>query len=272
MLYSPYLWQWATAEFRFGKLAFDLPYNAAWDAVAGDSSLPLAGCYTYLAHGAQSFVFQSEDRQWTLKIFRHDRWIHPWRKWFRNRILRRKKRLPYDRKINRVFAASKLAFERAADLTGLVYIHLSRTTGLPHIDLIGPLHRKWRIDLNRTYFVVQRKAEPIKQLLLESIHAGDKERFRTLCHHFIKLIYERVDRGIRNSDTKVSQNFGFCSDSAIEWDFGNYWIDLKMTTEMEQLNEIRRFTQQPEQWMVDFPEWLEDYRRELAHFSMCTDT
>lgn len=261
ILYSPYIWQRATGEFRLGKLAFDLPYNAVWKTDSAQFNKPI-GKFSYLAHGAQSFVFQSEDRQWTLKLFRHDRWIHPWRKMIRNEILQKKKRLAFDQKIDRLFCSTRLAFEQVPDLTGLVYVHLNRTEHLPSVILIDSVGREQSLDLNRTYFVIQRRADPIKQVLLEAVQAGDQEYFKRLSRSFVQLLNRRTAKGIRNSDTKVAKNFGIWKDQVIEWDFGNYWIDPEMTTEVARLSEINRFIFQPERWLKNFPEWVEIYRRE----------
>jgi hypothetical protein len=141
-------------------------------------------------------------------------------------------------------------------------VHLNRTEHLPSVILIDSVGREQSLDLNRTYFVIQRRADPIKQVLLEAVQAGDQEYFKRLSRSFVQLLNRRTAKGIRNSDTKVAKNFGIWKDQVIEWDFGNYWIDPEMTTEVARLSEINRFIFQPERWLKNFPEWVEIYRRE----------
>jgi hypothetical protein len=262
-LYSPYVWKKGTGEFRLGKLAFDMPCNPAWDSPVLAEPEFFQGAFTYLAHGAQSFVFASEDGRWTLKLFRHDRWMHPWRQFIRNEWLKKSKRLPYDQKIDRLFCSAKLAFEKAPDLTGLVYIHLHPTQEkLPSVILQDSLRRTYRLDLSNVSFAIQHRARPLPEVFLEAIQEGDREKFKRLTHSFVNLLKVRALRGIRNTDTKVYPNFGFWKEHAIEWDFGNYWIDPDMEAEEERNLEINRFLLKPERYMTKFPQWIEEYRRE----------
>ena len=262
-LSTPAIWKKATGEFRFGKLAFDIPYNSAWEANAKVDENYFKGTFTYLAHGGQSFVFESEDGEWTLKLFRYDRWIHPWRKFIRNEWIGMKERLPYDQKIDRLFRSAKLAFEKAADLTGLVYIHLNRTEEkLPSVLLKDSLGRRHCLDLSNISFAVQRRARPLPEVFFDAIRENDKGKFKRLTRSFANLLKTRASRGIRNADTKVFPNFGFWGEDAIEWDFGNYWIDPEMKSEEERKREVGRFLLKPQRYMSEFSEWAEEYRKE----------
>jgi hypothetical protein len=262
-LSTPFFWKKATGEFRIGKLVFDRPYDPSLAVAAVLDERFFKGTFTYLAHGAQSFVFESEGRDWTLKLFRYDRWIHPWRKFIRNEILKKKERLPYDQKINRLFSSAKLAFENAADLTGLVYLHLNPSEEkLPTVLLIDSLGREHKLDLSGVYFAIQHRARPLAQVFVEAIQEEDLEKFKRLTRSFVDLLSARASRGIRNTDTKVHRNFGFWKERAMEWDFGNYRIDPAMMTEEEKAREINRFLLKPKRYMIDFPQWAEEYERE----------
>ncbi|MDE3046193.1 MAG: hypothetical protein KGJ02_06075 [Verrucomicrobiota bacterium] len=228
------------------KLASDLPNRPAWDIAPPSEEKKreietlFQQPFCYLSHGAQTFVFTSKDGQYILKIFRQNRWIHPWRKAFRENVLCRKKHLSPERKIERLFFACKVAYDRASDLTGLVYVHLNGSIGeLPTIKVRDPLGRSHSIDLNRYRFVVQYRARP----QLEEVRAasGNPERLKLLTRSFLQLLEERTRRGIANSDTKVHTNFGFLGDRAIEWDFGNYWLNEELADSAKRQEEIERF-------------------------------
>jgi len=257
-LFCPFIWEELTGEFRLAKLPFALPHNTAWEVNAAADEAILQGTFTFLARGAQSFVFESEDKKWVLKLFRYDRWVHPWRKFIRNHWLKKQGRLPFDQKIDRLFCSTKLAFEKAADLTGLVYIHLNKKENLPTILLKDRLGRVRPFNLSSAYFAIQRRASPLPEVFLEAIENNDEKKFKALTRSFVHLLQARVSKGIRNTDTKVHVNFGFWNETAIEWDFGNYCLDPEMKSE----EEIHRFLLKPERYMMG--KWVETFREEVS--------
>jgi hypothetical protein len=160
-----------------------------------------------------------------------------------------------------LFRSAKLAFEEAADLTGLVYIHLNCTeNNLPVVFLKDRLGRMHRLDLSNTYFAIQRRARPLPQVFLEAIEEGNLEKFNNLTRSYVSLLKKRTSRGIRNTDTKVHLNFGFWKENAVEWDFGNYCLDLEMNSEEAKIREINRFLLKPARPMDAF--WAEEFRKE----------
>lgn len=225
----------ATHGFRLGKMALDLYSNPAWDvAPPNEETLAtvqqmLSRPLRYLNHGAQSYVFETEDKQFIIKLFRYDQRVHPWREWFRTHLFGKPKRLRHDAKIHRLFTACKIAYEQAPDLTGLYYVHLNQTRELlPTARLIDRLGRSYDLDMNRYRFAIQHRARPFREVVQEAIDSGDSSKCERLLASFASLLNERGLRQIRNSDTKVAPNFGFWGEQAIEWDFGNYWIDPQM--------------------------------------------
>lgn len=237
VLSLPVFFKGMTNGFRVGKLAYDLPYEPSWDANSSLDEATLKQPFRYLSHGAQSFVFVSEDKRYILKLFRGDRWAHPWRLYLRHVMLGKKKRLPLYKKDHRLFCACKLAYERASDLTGLVYIHLNPTQSLPKGVVIDNLGRRYTLDLNRYRFAIQERGDSLPKRLAE---ANAKE-LELLTRSFRELLEERTRRGIANGDTKVHTNFGFIGNKAIEWDFGNYWLDDELRDETKRQIEIEQF-------------------------------
>src|SRR3989344_4470167 len=239
----------ATNGFRVGKLAFDTPYNPSWDAKPSSEEGVQAAFnrpFRYLSHGAQSFVFASEDNRYILKLFRGDCWAHPWRLYLRRLLPHKKRRLPLEKKMERLFSACALAYTKAKDLTGLVYIHLNPTQSLPKSVFIDCLGRRYTLDLNRVRFAVQERGKPLSQVLLDA----DPQRLERLTRSFTELLEERTRRGISNSDPKVYSNFGFIGDRAIEWDFGNYWLDDELQEEAKRQAEIAIFVGKFQQFLT----------------------
>lgn len=266
ILSVPFLFRWVGGGFRLGKTACDLPLNPEWSV--GEISLELeaqiqaifARPFSYLSHGGQSFVFESENKEFILKLFRASTKPHPWRNRLRRLIYDGKKRLDPEEKIKRLFSACKLAYEQASDLTGLVYIHLNSTDKmLPVIVLRDSLRRVHTIDLNRCYFALQRKGKPIRDVFSETVKNNDKKRFLQLTQSFVSLLKERTQRKLCNSDTKVGPNFGFLDDCAIEWDFGNYYIDEQLEDPTYRNKEIRVFFEHLQSYLKRIsPNWSQE--------------
>lgn len=266
LLATPALFVRATRGFRIGKMAFDLYFNPAWETAPPTAhQLELARQITgaplrYLSHGAQSFVFASEDGKYIVKLFRYDQRVHPWREYLRDKVLKKRKRLRHDEKIHRLFCACKIAYEQASDLTGLVYVHLNQTEGLlPEATLKDYLGRTFHLDLNRYRFVIQHRARPIREVLKEAIAAGDQKRVEKLLGSFAHLLGERTRRMIANTDTKVASNFGYLDDQAIEWDFGNY-----VQTPIDRAEEIEKFVPQIRRFLTrTAPEFLPIFNEQV---------
>lgn len=232
MLPLPLLFRKSTEGFRLGKLACDVPFH-----FSSNHEIPevLQHSFTFFSRGAQTFVFLSEDGRYILKLFRNDPWVHPWRKFLRDCFFRKSRMAP-EKKIYNLLNAAKIASEKAPDLTGICYAHLSPTTHLPKTLLIAPFARRFSVDLNRYSFVIQHRAEPIAEVFRRTL---DRAAFRRISLSFIELLKERTARKIYNSDKKIAHNFGFLGDRAIEWDFGNYSVGEM--TEAERLVEIDSF-------------------------------
>jgi hypothetical protein len=202
----------------------DLPHQPAL-AVADDQYL-IPNKFHYLAQGAKTFAFVSEDGSVVLKLFKKAHWFHPWRLAFRKHIMGKPDkdllRLGYAHQLE----AAKLAFDKAADLTGLVYIHLNPTRCLiNNTELVALTGHKMIIDLNRYGFAIQKRADSIESVLSKASKGNDLSKLKRLSLSFESLIRARSSRGIKNQDIKVVENFGFIGDQAIEIDFGHYVVD-----------------------------------------------
>ena len=222
--YAPLAYKSLTGGFRFGKLALDLPSHPTTVV-----ELP-AHEFTYLGRGTQSFVFMSLDGRYVLKLFRREQWVHPWRAQFR----KKKRSKPT---LNALLAGAKLAFDKAQDLTGLIAVHLHPGGKPEAVMLHDKLGRTHTIDLNRCSFAVQHRGVPFREELFRAMREHDLPKTERLLTSFVQLVRTRVERGIRNTDAKVSSNFGVLGDRVIEWDFGSYTT----ASEVNAAHELGRF-------------------------------
>lgn len=188
--------------------------------------------FVYLDRGAQCYVFASLDGEYVIKFFR----------------------TTSQEKVNKLFNASALAYTKAKEETGLLFLHLNETNNqFPKLRIRGPLGQRFKIPLDRYRFAIQRKAKGFQDSLLSAYQASDREGMKRRIDSFVNVLRSRVEKGICNSDPSVSRNFAFLGDQAVEIDFGNY-AEGVISKEWE----ITRYTQRLYFFLVDnAPEWAD---------------
>jgi hypothetical protein len=254
-----------TCGFKIAKMELNAPYRADWevpqDISSDEASKLLSQEFIYLDRGAQCYVFASRDGLYVVKIFRFDSSLV-------NTLMQRPLK---KEKVESLFRASVLAFEKAREETGVLFLHLNRSENLfPLFKAKGPLGQKIRLNLDHFRFVIQKRVEPFRASLLKEIRSSNREGVKRKIDSFLFLVESRVDKGIRNSDPSLSRNFGFLGDRALEIDFGNY-SEHGLIKE----NEIGRYTRKLREWLTEnAPEWIEyldertQYGRRLSSLNL----
>jgi hypothetical protein len=235
--------QW-TCGFKLSKLRLNMSHRTDWEATSAlsDKELQtlLRQSFTYLARGAQAYVFESQDHSYVIKFLRFDQ----------PQICRTKKTVtPFHEKMEKMFRAFILAYTRFPEETGLIYLHLNVTEGkLPTLQAKGPLGQSLRLPLDQYRFVIQRKAIPFHQGLLEA--RGDVAEFHRRIDSFLSLIASRLSQGVSNTDGNLVRNFGYLRGKALEIDCGNY-------QEGASPDERSHFTQRLRDWVEAYaPEYV----------------
>jgi len=212
----------------------EFPSNPEWETPLTEDVLTiLKQPYHFIGKGAQSYVFESFDKNYVIKLFRYDQ--------------------PNSSdKIALLFNACKIAFDSLADETGLVFIHLNETPiGLPTLYCKDAVGRKYKFRLDRVRFALQKKAKDFKGALVEA--KEDRALMKKRIDQLVDLLDARTKKGVRNSDPSLSRNFGFLDDRAIEFDFGNY----RLSDDFDRLHEIQRYTSKLRVWLrQNAPEWV----------------
>lgn len=204
LLSLPFLYVEMTQGFRINKL-YLAPFLQA-ELEANQKTEPvlplLCQPFRYLGKGMQFFVFESQDKQVVIKLFKRPKKNHS------------------PERIQKTFSACQLAFTLAPKETGLLYIHLCHSSDqLPALTLKNRLGISYSIPLDSYSFVIQKKAEPFYSALLQAFRNGSAA---SLIDSYLALIASRSSKGICNTDFLLKNNFGFLGDQAIEMDFGNY--------------------------------------------------
>lgn len=145
-----------TYGFKLEKLQLHLPSSPVWDIEPTLSHQELqeifSAPFSFLGKGAQSYVFQSKDQQYVLKLFRFDP---------RERSFSDKENWDAwkEEKAISLFTSCKLSWDRARDETALLHLHLNPTSStLPILTIKAPLGRTLHLDLDRYRFALQKKS------------------------------------------------------------------------------------------------------------------
>ena len=220
--------------------------------------------FRYLGRGKQSFAFLSDDGTHVIKIFNnsHQRKITLFRILSRIPFFHHwaaHKTLLFSNKLEKAFESYRIAFEEMQEKTGLLFIHLGRTDGLPPLTLIDALHIPHRLDSNTLGFLIQKKATLVYPALEEMIQSQDMAKAKdTLCR-LLDLFLWKFRHGISDSDPLIRTNFAVLDDAVIQIDVGPLSKDFSTLDPDKMRSEIFRIT-------ASLKNWLSDRCPELAVF------
>jgi hypothetical protein len=254
-----------TGSFTLARISSSLSYRPEWETDAPSPELKsvLNQPYTYLAKGAQAFVFASEDGKYVIKFFRHHHMSAPF--WLRAMPFEwaQDHRLKKEAKLAKDFGSYKLAYDRFKSQTGLVFLHLNKTSDL-HItlDLVDKLGIHHSLALDQYEFLVQQRAQLVFPALEEMMKKGQEDEARSALSNLVHLLQERMRNGIVDKDPDLNTNFGFIGTQPVQIDFGRY----KPKTPFFDKPEIVRITDNLHQWLMSrYPELDAHLRQELDH-------
>ncbi len=265
ILACPMLWKLSTQGFRIEKVRISFPFHPEWEAKTPCSIDLQAICrepFSYVAKGSQCYVFQNSTKEYVLKIFRSDLLKNRKRRWLRSlyaHYVRQRvdtKTTPFEAKIKKTMCAAWLAYEKAPDLTGVVYLHLNEDRGVPSpsVTLVDRIGRSHHIPLQSFRFVIQKKGDSFRQAFARC--RQQPEKIQQLFDQFFTLLVQRVKKQIINTDHNLSPNFGFVQGSALEIDFGNYRYSEELALPEYRKREFHRFADSLCHWAQRHaPEW-----------------
>lgn len=194
---------WQTGGFRVGKIA--PAFNAK--SQRHKDAKEIGGSFEYLGSGAQFYAFASGDV--VLKLF----------KTHHGMIASQSEK---QRRLNRLFKSARLAAGELKNETGILAVHLKSTENVwGKVLLKDRLNIAHTIDLDKTAFVLQKRAEPAASRLSEQLAKGDVEGAKKSIEAMLNLAELTSDKGIKNKDVKLTRNCGFVGSAAQIIDFGS---------------------------------------------------
>jgi hypothetical protein len=245
-----------TDGFTIAKISSNLPFEKKWEtdplseAEHREMLQILDQKFTYLASGGQCYAFVSADGQSVLKFFKHHmRLPCGWRPESAKKLQKKKNKLERD------FNSYKLAFEELREETGLLYIHLNKTDHLKQtVTIVDKLGIEHRLDLDRTEFVLQKRADLVYPHLQDLMQKGDTAGAKQVVDALLEVITARCQKGIFDEDARIHRNFGLIADKAVIIDVGRFKKDSTRTQPDVYHKDLETITKRLKTWLdEDYP-------------------
>ena len=267
-----HLWEGRGQGFRLYKIQSTPAYDDRWDISYTEDDLEkarkaLSQPYHYLAHGFQVYAFCSEDGNYILKFFRHQRLRLPefvmsvpsfplFDEWRKSRILALSRRQDY------LFRSCKTSWDLARYETVMMMVHLNTTQGLyPTVQIHDPLGDIHSIELDKYQFLLQKKAVLIKPTITKHMQQGNIGEAKRCLDKIFDLFLECAQKGIADTDGALirKNNLGFFEDRAIYIDGGKLTRREGPITKKAFIRDIKR--------LRPLTKWLEQEHPQLVqHF------
>ena len=193
--------------------------------------------FTHLGLGKQMTAYESEDKQYVLKLFnprarlkdksfqdiKHMKSLCTM-KWFSSAYFKRKERLL------KIFNRHAIAFSKMKEEAGLLYVHLNPFTALDQTaHIIDKDGTQFDVHLKNVPFVLQRKVELAGARLA-------REQNPEACYAQLRELFTiRAKLGFTDRIQTLHNNYGFYGDKAIQIDVGriNFSQDVLNNPELE---------------------------------------
>jgi hypothetical protein len=224
--------------------------------------------FLYLARGSQAFAFISEDNKYVLKLFKQHKW-HPknlfgfvplsFNPYYRDYLNRQRKQ-------NNVLNSCKAALLHVKEDIGVMYAHLNPTPlKVPQMTLVDKKGKAWKIDLGKSCFLLQKKADLFYPHIQALMAKGDVNGAKYAITSTFKLLDRFYEMGVFENNAILRKNFGFIGNEAMQFDIGKFKFDANTKTDK---GEIRVVSRAFRRWIAkNYPELLSHFDQMLDHYS-----
>ena len=262
-----------SSRFSLDKITSYHQYSPEWDL----PSLPLeeqqlldailSQKYTYFSKGSQAHVYISEDKKYILKFFKQTKlrpksWLAyiplSFNPYYQERLLKQKKQ-------RATFLACKIAYTELKKETGLIYVHLNRTPNLhKKVEIFDKSGKRHLVDIDKTSFYVQKRAQLIYSRISELMHQGEVEEAKKIITSVFSLIDFLGHKGVVDNDPILRKNFGLIDDVAVQIDIGKMRIDPARQQNLAYKQEVAGITRSFRTWLdKNYPELTEHFEARL---------
>ncbi|MBN2479934.1 MAG: hypothetical protein JXA94_06875 [Parachlamydiales bacterium] len=228
--------------------------------------------FSFFNKGRQSFVFESNDGKYVIKLFRYHKYEKPfWHDAFLKKLsfldnfiekLQKEKTISYQQTMD----SYNLAYEKLKNETGLIYLHIDQNKKFNKIIKIKDrFKRSYFVDLDQTGFVIQRKTN----LLIPTLYymKNDLMAVKNVLNAFFDNINSVYEKNVYNDDRHVLKNLGIISGTVLELDIGRLKYKNDLLEFNNYKNEITYYTQYLRKWLSkNIPEALPYFEIKLNDY------
>ncbi|MBS0626657.1 MAG: hypothetical protein JSS09_00420 [Verrucomicrobia bacterium] len=178
--------------------------------------------FYFMKKGQQCFTFLSKDGKYVLKLLRWEKLEPPfWTKWIpikksSSLIQERKRKKDFD------FTSYKIAYTTLKEETGLLFLQLEPNPELDiPLEIYDNIGIKHLIKTSQVSFILQKKVENFAPYFTEKLSEKKPEDLYLFFSHLAKLLQNRFDRNIKDSDISIEYNMGILDGKPVLFDIGN---------------------------------------------------
>jgi hypothetical protein len=227
-------------SFNFSKIVPFTQENVVFTSQSFDPCI-VNQKFFYLGKGAQVFVFLSQDEKHVLKIYRFSKYQESFLSRFLTSIFLKTNpetdRHDYNRKFS--LESYPIADHLLRPITEVEYVHLNHTNHLPKIVLHDWLKKEHVLDLNDYIFIIQKKADPLKNALLDKYLEKDYQTIRHWIASYGKTLIYRIQKQIGDRDfINALRNAGVYQDKVILMDVGGFYNNPILKNQDQRQQEI----------------------------------
>ncbi len=221
-------------QFHASRLETSFPNSSEWELPTLSASEQkkvdqiLDQNFTFFNKGTQAAVFLSEDKKYVIKFlkqrkFRPTSWLCfvpvSFNPYYKDFLVRKQRRI-------NTFNACKIGVYELKEETGVLYAHLNRSHNLNKKLTVfykdGDMHL---IDLDKTNFMIQKRASLIYSRITELMANGDIPGAQNVLSLIFSLLETLGKKGIVDNDPVIHKNFGIIKDKAVQIDIGTMKLD-----------------------------------------------
>lgn len=221
--------------------------------------------FTFFARGSQAYAFVSEDQKYILKLFKQHKWHPknllgyiplPLNPFYKDYLQRQKKQWA-------VLDSCKTALIHVHKDTGVIFAHLNPAPlTVPVMTIVDKRGKAWTLDLSKSCFLLQKKADLFYPHIQALMKKGDIEGAKYALTSTFQLLNRFMDIGVFDNNAILRKNFGFIDNEAMQFDIGKFKFDASRTPDKR---EIRIITERFHVWVEkNYPELLPHFDSLLA--------
>lgn len=219
--------------------------------------------FSFFGKSTHAYLFLSEDQKYIIKFLKpHASRLKSWMVYiplsFNPYYQESRQKLEEQKKI---FTAYKTAFTELKEETGLVYLHINPTRILnKKLSIFDKNRKNFIVDLDKTSFYIQKRAQLIYPRISELMRIGDIEHAKNIITSVFSLIDFLGKKGVCDEDLTLYKNFGIIDDKAVQLVISKLKINSHTDYANSYKQKISIITEPFRRWIKkNYPELLEHF-------------